>query len=461
MLDAAGHQLSVTELRGRTVNYTYDNLYRLTSETIANDPHGVNGAVNYTVYDAVGNRKQMTSTLAPVPAGLWNYDANDRFTTGDTYDANGNTVSSGGISYAYDFENHLVQKGGMTVVYDGDGNRVSKTVGGVTTTYLVDDLNPTGYAQVVLETTGSETRQYGYGLELISQLRTYTVNGAQQTQKSYYVYDGHGSVRALADATGAVTDTYDYDAFGNLLHSIGSTPNNYLFAGEQFDPDLNLYYNRARYLNVATGRFWTMDTYEGDDNDPLSLHKYAYAEGDPTNSRDHSGNEIDEVCAALSMSMTLDALPNLLFPAPPSAGSLQIDFKGENYTGLNFEHGSGVGGPFEDPGRGWFWNIAMKATLTSGLDASQYRVKQTARWTASGAAYYGEGLQKFLPRSGIADPDDPLEGSYRADKNILYAIDGPGIGTILGGREPRLVRVRRRSLILSPSRSILLHGCRS
>ena len=33
------------------------------------------------------------------------------------------------------------------------------------------------------------------------------------------------------------------------------TPNNYLFAGEQFDPDLNPYYNRARYLNVSTRRF--------------------------------------------------------------------------------------------------------------------------------------------------------------------------------------------------------------
>ena len=57
--------------------YGYDSIYRLTSETIASDPHSVNGAVNYT-YDAVGNRKQITSTLTPVPAGLWNHDANDR-----------------------------------------------------------------------------------------------------------------------------------------------------------------------------------------------------------------------------------------------------------------------------------------------------------------------------------------------------------------------------------------------
>jgi hypothetical protein len=89
-----------------------------------------------TYGSAVGNRKQITSTLAPVPAGLWNYDANDRFTAGDTYDANGNTVNSGGIANGYDFENHLIQRAGVNIVYDGDGNRVQKTVAGVTTKYL-------------------------------------------------------------------------------------------------------------------------------------------------------------------------------------------------------------------------------------------------------------------------------------------------------------------------------------
>jgi len=37
----------------------------------------------------------------------------------------------------------------VTLAYDADGNRVAKTVNGVITRYLVDDLNPTGYSQVV------------------------------------------------------------------------------------------------------------------------------------------------------------------------------------------------------------------------------------------------------------------------------------------------------------------------
>jgi RHS repeat-associated protein len=86
-----------------------------------------------------------------------------------------------------------------------------------------------------------------------------------------------------------LTDTFTYDAFGLLIGRTGATPNLYLYAGEQFDPDLGLYYNRARYLNVGTGRFWTMDSYEGVSDEPLSLHKYAYAHNDPLNLNDPSG----------------------------------------------------------------------------------------------------------------------------------------------------------------------------
>jgi hypothetical protein len=54
----------------------------------------------------------MASTLPPVPAGMFFYDANDRLTT-DTYDNDGNTVSFAGISNVYDFENDMAQKGAV------------------------------------------------------------------------------------------------------------------------------------------------------------------------------------------------------------------------------------------------------------------------------------------------------------------------------------------------------------
>ncbi|MBI2678976.1 MAG: RHS repeat-associated core domain-containing protein [Candidatus Koribacter versatilis] len=105
-------------------------------------------------------------------------------------------------------------------------------------------------------------------------------------------------MRQLTNTAGAITDTYAYDAFGNLIEQTGTTPNLYLYAGEQFDPDLGLYYNRARYLDVRNGRFWGMDILEGDPQAPISLHRYLYAGDNPANATDPTGKEIEETITA-------------------------------------------------------------------------------------------------------------------------------------------------------------------
>jgi RHS repeat-associated protein len=96
-----------------------------------------------------------------------------------------------------------------------------------------------------------------------------------------------------------VTDTYDYDAFGNKINSTGTTPNNYLYRGEQFDSDLGLYYLRARYYNPLTGRFMSQDPQDGYIDEPATLHKYLYAGGDSVNGIDPTGraNELEDVGA--------------------------------------------------------------------------------------------------------------------------------------------------------------------
>jgi len=252
-----------------------------------NDPHGVNGSVSYS-YDPVGNRLNRSSSIVPVPSQSSTYDANDRLTT-DNYDNNGNTTGSNGNGYAYDFENHLTRlnNGAVTYVYDGDGNRVAKTVAGVTTNYLVDTNNPTRYAQVLDELEGGAVvKSFTYGHDLISQR---IVSGPL----SFYQYDGHGSVRQLTSTAAAVTDVYDYDAFGNMVYRSGTTPNDYLYSGEQLDAHLGFYYLRARYMNAQSGRFVSMDRYEGENADPLSLHKYVYGNGNPINLSDPLEGRLD------------------------------------------------------------------------------------------------------------------------------------------------------------------------
>ena len=150
---------------------------------------------------------------------------------------------------------------------------------------------------------------------------------------------------SLRAENGSVIVTYDYDAFGNLIHSsttlASPTPNNYLFAGEQFDPDLGLYFNRARYLNVSTGRFRTMDTFGGRSQDPLSLHKYLYAGANPVNHIDCSGKDFIDSLAAISISVTLfvSSVPQLLSQAFEEGGTAvgvlfnEFGQVAENYAG--------------------------------------------------------------------------------------------------------------------------------
>ena len=201
----------------------------------------------------------------------------------ETYDQNGNVTATGGKTFTYDSQNQLISMGGtVTITYDGDSNRVAKTASGTVTRYLVDELNPTGYAQVVEElTSGAVTRTYTYGLQRISQEQVIS----SAWTPSFYGYDEGGNVRQLTNAAGTVTDTNDFDAFGNLVNYTGSTPNDYMYRGEQFDSDLGFYYLRARYYNPLAGRFVSVDSLAGQ-----GQKRYEYADADPVNEFDPSGN---------------------------------------------------------------------------------------------------------------------------------------------------------------------------
>ena len=130
-------------------------------------------------------------------------------------------------------------------------------------------------------TNGTTEVSYTYGDDLVSQTRAGT--------PSYYLYDGHGSTRALADASGSLTDSYDYDAFGLLLNSSGDTENAYRYTGEQLDSSLDQYYLRARYYDQGVGRFTQQDTWMGKSQDPITLNKYLYANADPVTNTDPTG----------------------------------------------------------------------------------------------------------------------------------------------------------------------------
>lgn len=262
-----------------TYNYDFDG--RLT------DVNGTSAGSSYSAsytYDLNGST--LTQTI------------NNVLTT-DTWDLEGRLLSSvttGGPSSSY--------------TYDDSGNRVSQTAGGQTTTYL-NDANQ-AYDQVLEEYGESGgnavlAATYVRGLDLLFQDRTAFGGG---TGLSYYAVDGLGSTRALTNSSGAATDTYTYDAFGSLIGSTGTTTNEFLFAGYQFDVATGDDYLRARYYNAAAGQFTSRDAYNGETNDPITENSYLYANADPVNVIDLSGHDGDLVSTlgASSIGSEIDAI---------------------------------------------------------------------------------------------------------------------------------------------------------
>ena len=144
--------------------------------------------------------------------------------------------------------------------YNGAGDRVAKTVDGVTTDYVLD--GSTGLTTGLLAQHDSGTW-------------------------AYHINDGLGSVRQLADPQGQVVASYSFSPFGVPLGESGGEP--YGFTGEQWDASAGLVYLRARYYDPAVGRFLTRDPWPGVAQRPMSLQPYVYASDNPVKYIDPAG----------------------------------------------------------------------------------------------------------------------------------------------------------------------------
>jgi RHS repeat-associated protein len=299
--------------------FGYDAMDRLVSETASSTAPELTHSAVYT-YDLAGNRLEKRTGADIIS---YAYNANDQLLEEDSdvdgvtsfgFDTNGSlttkTKTSGETNvFTYSLDNRLAhadisreEEGRQVAIaadytYNQGGIRVQAATstsvdGGLpqndTRVFLVDGNNHTGYAQVIEEAGEAGTtpdRSYLVGDDILGQ--------STGVGTSYLLYDGHGSTRLLAGANGFISDRYDYDAYGNSLHSkptaLHPGATNLLYCGEQYDSDLQNYYLRARYYDPETGRFNRLDPFAGSNYDPQSLHKYAYANCDPVNEWDPSG----------------------------------------------------------------------------------------------------------------------------------------------------------------------------
>ena len=139
--------------------------------------------------------------------------------------------------------------------YDALGRRL-KVQNADTTTLNFPLGNDTSY-EVKKEGTDTTVTKYisANGKYLAKTVKVNT----NPEQKYFHHIDLVGSIRAITDATGAVTASYEYEPFGVTIKTTGSDQDNLGFAGKRLDTGSGLSYFGARYYDSEMGRFISKD----------------------------------------------------------------------------------------------------------------------------------------------------------------------------------------------------------
>ena len=138
----------------------------------------------------------------------------------------------------------------ITYAYDPLGRRIEKNVNGTITRYLYDQED------ILLEydQAGTVTARYIHGPGIDEPLAM-----EKNSQMYYYHADGLGSIIALTNSAGAVAQSYQYDAFGNIMSGTPTVTQPYTYTAREYDPETGLYFYRARYYDPKAGRFLQRD----------------------------------------------------------------------------------------------------------------------------------------------------------------------------------------------------------
>ncbi|MFJ4204455.1 RHS repeat-associated core domain-containing protein [Streptomyces sviceus] len=258
--DDLGRQKTVTDGRGTTTTYVYDDRDRVRSQTSG-------GTTATFTYDDDGNLRTRTT---PAGTSTFTYDEQNRErvrtlpgtgTTSVTYDAAGNvataTDSAGTVTYGYDDANQLTsvtEPSGATTEFElnGDGQRTKTTFpGGTVQTVGLDDSDRVKSIDVTSGSTTLSSLAYDYtsGGKDTDRIRKRTLDGAATT----YTYDTAGRLtKAVETKSGSTTAgwSYCYDKAGNRTASATGTS----LPASCADADHTYTYDDASQLTAYDGQ---------------------------------------------------------------------------------------------------------------------------------------------------------------------------------------------------------------
>ena len=183
------------------------------------------------------------------------------------------------MQYAYSNDNLRIES-----VRNGGSNDASgKPIGGTRTRYLLS-----GSEEVAdLDGANNIIARYIPGPAIDERVAQIDANGAI----SYIHTDRQNSVIAISDSAGNVTTRRAYGTYGETtptqMTGTGGAGHPFGYTGRRWDPDLALYYYRARWYDPALGTFLETDPIGARDY----VNLYSYVGVEPGNGTDPSGEQ--------------------------------------------------------------------------------------------------------------------------------------------------------------------------
>ena len=278
------------ESRNKTVVYDYDQGGNLISVK----------EYAYTIKDQVPQEPPV-KTETGTYGTAWKDQLMSWNGTAMSYDAIGNMLTKGDISYSWTLGRKLsaVNNGkNIRYEYDHTGARIRKTVDNNVTEYrLAGDL------LVAEVTNGKETSfVYDSGADLVAMI--------YEGKYYFYVKNLQGDIVSIVDESGTAIVNYSYDSWGRLLQIEGSKKdtigilNPFRYRGYYYDTETGMYYLKNRYYDPEIRRFISADTMEGITASMETLHNrnlYSYCNGNPLTRKDYNGTMWGVAVAAFAV----------------------------------------------------------------------------------------------------------------------------------------------------------------
>jgi RHS repeat-associated protein len=460
-------------------DYAYDPLDRLVRSSDSE------GRFTEYVYDAVGNRRSMTSNYDPLrtPTDVkdpytvdYDYSSTNRLLSTDhnvfgvteyTYDANGNRVRREGpdvwvgnkhdvlrTDYTYDYENRLTSvknyfdagngkwslRDESAMTYDGYGRLFRRMHdqhqgggGQKWTDFVYDGLDP------IVEYVEPNPQYVNYyrGFGRILEQHGYKSQESPDGTAYFYHHDGLGSVSAITKHRGQAAHTYRYWDYGMALDKNDGTAdssnftnphNHYTYTGQNWDDENALYHFYAREYDPVTGVWLQQDPYRGKLAEPGTLHRYGFVNQNPVTYVDLLGMDRHKSNGDAISINQFTFIKNL----------------GYRVANLNNEHnlfdrymtfpGLGTAGPVFHFGTLQTAGINMFDAVISGFDMFAY-----AGLTSTAIVFHRWDAASTFGLAGIAQLDSVFANLKDSAHNLVRAFRGQDAATTKHGEVSELV----------------------